>query len=83
MKHLYTSGADHLTFEGLGGGGVWLISEKISYRLQNFSAKKTPGVKKPYTDFEHKKILPRSFRANALKFVWHLNVQFVIQNIRH
>ena len=45
--------------------------------------KKTPGVKKPYTDFEHKKILPRSFRANALKFVWHLNVQFVIQNIRH
>ena len=55
MKHLYTSGADHLTFEGLGGGGVWLILEKISYRLQNCSGKKTPGVKKPYTDFAHKK----------------------------
>ena len=73
MKHLYTSGADHLTFEGRGGGGAWLISEKISYRLQ-FWQENTWGKKKN---------LPRSFRANTLKFVWHLNVQFVIQNIRH
>ena len=45
MKHLYTSGADHLTFEGRGG--AWLISEKISYRLQ-FWQENTWGKKKTY-----------------------------------
>lgn len=81
MKHLYTSGADHLTFEG--GGGMVDFRENILQTAELFWQENTWAVKKkPYIDFEHKKILPRSFRANALKFVWHLNVQFVIQNIR-
>ena len=81
MKHLYTSGADHLTFEG-GGGGMVDFRENILQTAGLFWQENTWAVKKkPYTDFEQEKLLPRSFRANVLKFVWHLNVQFVIQNI--
>ena len=79
MKHLHTSGADHLTFKGVGGG-VWLISEKISCRL--ISGKKTPGAKKPYTDFEQEKNPTKIISCQCIEICLATYVQFVIQNIR-
>ena len=46
MKHLYTSGADHLTFEGLGGGGGMVdFRENILQTTELFCQENTWGKK--------------------------------------
>ena len=68
MKHLYTSGADHLTFEG-GGGGMVDFRENILQTAELFWQENTSAVKKNPTLILSTK---KSYQGHFVPMYWNL-----------